>query len=1782
MANKDYNEIWLEAMDLLIHNRLATLTYDKTIKCKVIELKAEKIYQVEEESSLRYTAQVLSDSTYNPGDMVYVLVPNGDYSAQKIILGKCKVEDVNSPINYISPLGTMLPNTNSITTDIAGSIATNGSESLVELTPPIDLTTKADEFKYNYTYDTIGLSADFKTLFSNIDMLEGNYGIMLELTTDDDSTHIALLDSSDMFGDPYNYMTFFKQSYKFDISQLGNIKMIKVFLYQQGNFKYATKQGVTAVHQPKYIDGIQVRDICVANVEILLGEDLIKIADNTFKLTVHGDQETVMSYNPGDEKKIFATWYNKSDDHEIIGFKDGVVDETYDEDTYQHTLETEWAGAMMTSAPDVPPLRETLQLYSNAKEIQNLLNFLYNKSGDDVLDVVNNMNTFLGKFEIAPNESIVEKLTEYLNASRVTVGKGDDNYNGWYKEYIDYLSKCNETFNTLKETPDQAAAFTEGVSGDVSVSKLINPWNIFDSNMNAWFTSLETTPEGEDQLGDIRAYVSRQQRLYAQCVRDMNKWHTKLSELVNANATLMPKINARLSVGTLDLTTFSEEYKKFADDNANKYCIYWYRRDWESEGDKWSGAGWTRVQFIPISSTAGMPNVVDGEYEARSLRFYPMLMNENLAEDEVKAILFFNHTRFNSNTLTFKNLQPPSNAGVGDPEDSIHIEHGRNSQDSYQKYSSIFTLINGAEGMINRELRVRYVPINTEITEAQALENTNVFWYIPNQSSMLRYDITKLNNVGLTQLSKFLQNADETTKTAYANYVRPGYECFFRAIVDPEKDTLFYYMIQNMYQPAAALNTIYCIVEKDESKYEAEVPFVFSTYGTSGTQYTLSVVPVGVQTAIEELDEETRRPLYLEVRFTGFEGATIEEIPAVDLDWQVGTTAKNWTPNITVLSDEDCAELGIEQRPGSIYCELSKDVSLGTTSEIKELYTVLTAAVHWEKIDDETDADQKLTLQTYYPVAQTIGPYYLDGPTTVIYDSQGTNPNYIHKPYRLFKTSDNTEVQNIGWVIRRFNNKGEPMTSIEASLEAYLPRLEYIDKISYAYPEVGWYLRPLSMYVSNVGVYSVIMAYDAEGNVVYSQPLYEGQNTWESSLLNSWNEGLTIDEENGIILSAMMGAGFKDNENRFHGVLMGDVGSKTNVETGSRTGVGLYGFHEGAQSFGFDVDGSAFIGKAGKGRIHFDGNHGQITSESFSKDGENEMAAGMRIDLDDGVLEMRGAAKNADGSYSPDGTQSYIKLDVKSPYLTIDSESGKTLMSIGKEEDKMFIQSNDYEENKKGFYINLNNGHINAYNFKLVSKNVLLDAGEDARNYLIVKDDCVDEEGNANPCTLISIGADGFYLQTCKYLLPTFTDGVITAPGNGFRFDLQTGTINANNFTLTGYATDEAHLGSYIQMTSEPSLHLKARYKETIGETEFDHDIDLLKIKGDEYCLHSRSWMDGTQSATDTKTETGIFITLKSGITSLNVRKGPSTSYATTGLRGAITTGETVRVYNVTSPTDMPDEGWYSLNPTNSIGASDSMWTSAYWNSSHAWNVVQDTVTTSSTTFAMRGMEIDMSDGRIRMHRGSTEQQVLINSSAETYPLQIGKSADGGRRAFNVSWDGGIYGGTNENKQWSISPDGTVSFKSGSLSSVSAYAMYASNITLSGGVTYGNANYAPQSMEFTALVAFDGENPGVVTGVGIPELVRSDWQAVYKNKNANANEIVGYIRGYTINSAPRVSKLHFGTVKVEGSYFSNGLKITTTNAYTSGSTVGGGGGGSSAPPVSGGNIGNKPTVDFMG
>jgi hypothetical protein len=56
------------------------------------------------------------------------------------------------------------------------------------------------------------------------------------------------------------------------------------------------------------------------------------------------------------------------------------------------------------------------------------------------------------------------------------------------------------------------------------------------------------------------------------------------------------------------------------------------------------------------------------------------------------------------------------------------------------------------------------------------------------------------------------------------------------------------------------------------------------------------------------------------------------------------------------------------------------------------------------------------------------------------------------------------------------------------------------------------------------------------------QPILILQSQYDFAMLNEWDGSLTIDEENGTILSAMIGAGRKNIEdNTFSGVLLGDV-----------------------------------------------------------------------------------------------------------------------------------------------------------------------------------------------------------------------------------------------------------------------------------------------------------------------------------------------------------------------------------------------------------------------------------------------------------------------------------------------------------------------------------------------------------------------------------------------------------------------------------------------------------------
>ena len=103
-----------------------------------------------------------------------------------------------------------------------------------------------------------------------------------------------------------------------------------------------------------------------------------------------------------------------------------------------------------------------------------------------------------------------------------------------------------------------------------------------------------------------------------------------------------------------------------------------------------------------------------------------------------------------------------------------------------------------------------------------------------------------------------------------------------------------------------------------------------------------------------------------------------------------------------------------------------------------------------------------------------------------------------------------------------------------------------------------------------------------EGKVMsHIRPIVLTFNRYEMSNINEWDGNkLYIDEENGeYLLAPQVGAGYKDANNRFTGMVMG-----LRKITEANTQTGLFGYHEGQQSVFLNAkNGSAIFGKAGNG-----------------------------------------------------------------------------------------------------------------------------------------------------------------------------------------------------------------------------------------------------------------------------------------------------------------------------------------------------------------------------------------------------------------------------------------------------------------------------------------------------------------------------------------------------------------------------------------------------------------------
>ena len=214
------------------------------------------------------------------------------------------------------------------------------------------------------------------------------------------------------------------------------------------------------------------------------------------------------------------------------------------------------------------------------------------------------------------------------------------------------------------------------------------------------------------------------------------------------------------------------------------------------------------------------------------------------------------------------------------------------------------------------------------------------------------------------------------------------------------------------------------------------------------------------------------------------------------------------------------------------------------------------------------------------------------GFNSVIYQTDGTHPAYNNNyPFEITLVDGAEYI----WETKGYTTKEEDLLKITNTEHNKLT------------------VRPASLYDGYCVNTSVACKVMKQGQQLayINIPIHMYFNRFGQEALNGWDgNSIQLDEEGGHIYSPQVGAGIKDSNNRFTGVLMGKVKEHSN----SQELVGLLGYNEGVRSIFLDSKtGRAEFGAAGGGQIVLDPR--DKTAKIYSSDYSTVNKKGMLIDF---------------------------------------------------------------------------------------------------------------------------------------------------------------------------------------------------------------------------------------------------------------------------------------------------------------------------------------------------------------------------------------------------------------------------------------------------------------------------------------------------------------------------------------------------------------------------------------
>lgn len=915
------------------------------------------------------------------------------------------------------------------------------------------------------------------------------------------------------------------------------------------------------------------------------------------------------------------------------------------------------------------------------------------------------------------------------------------------------------------------------------------------------------------------------------------------------------------------------------------------------------------------------------EYDYIAPNFsYTFVPDTKEVEEKVKAVIIYNERPIYSNIITFLNERPVDNPATLDQINGLNLWCQDDSYGNYRIYSIGGYLEDEDQRNRIRDLQCHF---NSKETEASGLlhEATWIMWRIPATGSMIQ--------VASSEISSDWDYSDISKNTKFTSFDTISWKAQVPFSIDGIK---YQDGIWSGYLYDESTDEIVSIWKGNSANGYFINPILEyklrSYYSPSDSNNTISCIILKDGVQYETQKEFTFGPVgnsgtdwSFEIDFDNNETALTSgnEVSVTLTARLYDQTNKDVTEDILYDVDvgaslkwswhEDCYPLRTEDNPKI----LTSGLELVDVPNKKHKQSI--------SIPNGVDMDSLLYVQCE---TVGVGDYTLTAILPIpIRKWINDNKHYSHVTganFVVYPSSGYPHYYSNPFkvhVVNKDANNAMTQTIENGTWKLFNPHKE--SKVFLGQMSDKNILQPAAVFSEGTKQYG--MQYYNGEELCWTQPIFTMQNQYPSHAINHW-DGKTIemDYDKGIIMAPAIAAGKKNDDNTFSGVMMGNWYSD-DTEDYIKEKTGIYGFDHGAMSYAFKEDGTAFIGKSGFARILIDGNESTIASESYyagTQDAYN--GYGMLIDLDDGFIHILGSKQT--------GTEI---IETETTDSTVGYKLEKRVYESTGAEVRLGTTGSPY------FRIVADNDHYNTY--------------------------------------LIEISNNEYYLQSYNFSEEEKT---------GLLIDLMNSLMTAYDFTFEGWSDNGVHIR---MSTDEEDYFLIAK------TGEGDDEIPIIQINDSTFLLQSYNFCE------DLDEETGMRIDLMEGIIQAYNFTLESTGSADIRIRLSTEEEDYFLISKVADGEDKPiiqiNEETFLLQ-TYDFSEEDQL-----------------------------GMKMDLMDGAIiayhfSLEAGTDEKKIFLTSHGEegtlqgTYPLMIGNpttvtdidaiSSDivSTEKLFRVDWEGNL------------------------------------------------------------------------------------------------------------------------------------------------------------------------------